>query len=132
MNHSFFTPCCSFLFQFNYINAILHQNRSRLKEELVEAQKAVEESQKQGRTELAQMRRNIQELKIDVAAKEDEVLRLKSDQEWAGDRIQKLEATLQMAASEVKKRTDANEKWEFKAGDQQQQIYELERYILSK
>jgi hypothetical protein len=41
--------------------------------------------------------------------------------------VDKLEIALQQATGELKKRTEMYEKWEFKAGDQQQQISEIER-----
>lgn len=68
-----------------------------------------------------------QKLQLQIASKEDELLKLRGDLDWAKGRIMQLENTLQDASTELKKRTDAYEKWEYKAGDQQQQILELER-----
>jgi hypothetical protein len=68
-----------------------------------------------------------QKLQLQIASKEDEVLKLRGDLDWAKGRIMQLEGTLQDASVELRKRTEAYEKWEYKAGDQQQQILELER-----
>lgn len=43
------------------------------------------------------------------------------------DRASRLESALQTASVELKQRIDSAERWEFKAGDQQQQIKDLER-----
>lgn len=67
------------------------------------------------------------QLSNEVAAKEDHLLRMKNDLDWAQGRADRLELALQQATFELKKRTEMYEKWEFKAGDQQQQISEMER-----
>ena len=63
----------------------------------------------------------------EMAAKEDHLLRMKNNLDWAEGRAERLEVALQQATSELKKRTEMYEKWEFKAGDQQQQISEMEK-----
>ena len=62
-----------------------------------------------------------------MAAKEDEALKLTTDLDWAKGRIQKLEGTLNIASNDTKKRSEAYDKLEYKLGEQQQQISELER-----
>ena len=63
----------------------------------------------------------------EMAAKEDHLLRMKNNLDWAEGRAERLEVALQQATSELKKRTEMYEKWEFKAGDQQHQISEMEK-----
>ena len=53
----------------------------------------------------------------EMAAKEDHLLRMKNNLDWAEGRAERLEVALQQATSELKKRTEMYEKWEFKAGD---------------
>ena len=64
---------------------------------------------------------------MEVASKEDHLLRMKNDLDWAEGRVERLEVALLQATAELKKRTEMYEKWEYKAGDQQQQISEMER-----
>lgn len=103
------------------------EERSRLKNELAEANKIIEMTKQQGREELTSALRQVQNLKLEIVDREDQVLKLRTDLEWAHSRIQKLESALQQASLELKNRTEAYEKWEFRAGEQQQQIHELER-----
>ena len=103
------------------------KERSKFKKELAAAHQAVTEAKAEGIEKIVMANLNVKQLNADVATKEDQVLRLKSDLEWSEGRILKLEAALQQATGELKKRTEMYEKWEFKAGDQQQQISEMER-----
>lgn len=89
--------------------------------------KNFEESQKQSRTETVQLHVKTHRLRGEMALKEEESLKLRSDLDWAKDRIEKLESALQQATLDIRLKTEACEKWEFKAGDQQQQIQDLER-----
>lgn len=73
------------------------------------------------------LRRNVQLLTKQLNDKDMALLSVQSDLEWARERISRLDAALQQASSELKLRMDTAERWEFKAGDQQQQISELER-----
>ena len=103
------------------------KERSRFKRELATGVQAVIDAKAEGIEKIVMANLNVKQLVSDVATKEDQVLRLKSDLEWSEGRITNLESALQQATSELKKRTEMYEKWEFKAGDQQQQISEMER-----
>lgn len=103
------------------------EERGRFKEEMSEAMKLVEKSQKEGRSDIATLSIQNGKLKHTVNAKEDDILRLQSDLGWANDRIKKLETAVLEAAVDMKKKADLAERWEFKVGETQQQISELER-----
>ena len=103
------------------------EERGRFKEEISEALKLVEKSQKEGRSDIATLSIQNGKLKHTVTAKEDDILRLQSDLGWANDRIKKLEMAVQEAAVDMKKKAVLTERWEFKVGETQQQISELER-----
>ena len=103
------------------------KERTKFKKELAAAGQSVVEAKAEGIEKIVMANLNVKQLNADVASKEDQVLRLKSDLEWHEGRIVKLEGALHQATSELKKRTEMYEKWEFKAGDQQQQISEMER-----
>lgn len=101
--------------------------REKLKEELDQAASIADSLQRNNREEIAKYSRQIHNLNINVAANENEIMRLKSDLDWANNRIQKLELTLQQVTNDLKLRTEAFDKSEFKIGEQQQYIHELER-----
>ena len=103
------------------------KERTKFKKELAAAGQSVVEAKAEGIEKIVMANLNVKQLNTDVASKEDQVLRLKSDLEWHEGRIVKLEGALHQATTELKKRTEMYEKWEFKAGDQQQQISEMER-----
>ena len=101
--------------------------REKLKEELDHAANVADSLQRNNREEIAKYSRQIHNLNINIAANENEIMRLKSDLDWANNRIQKLESTLQQVTSDLKLRVEAYDKNEFKIGEQQQYIHELER-----
>ena len=106
-----------------------HQDneKHKLKDKISEAARAVERSQQEGRAELATLTIQNGKLKHVISAKDEDIMRLQSDLGWANERIQKLEMALQEAANEVRKKFEMAERWEFKAGESQQQLSELER-----
>lgn len=102
-------------------------NRTRLKKESAELTEKLNQAKKEEITKETASNRLSSQLTMEVAAKDDHLLRLKNDLDWAEGRVERLEGALQQATLELKKRTDLYEKWEYKAGDQQQQISEMER-----
>ena len=72
----------------------------------------------------------MQLLKQDMQTKEMEVLNTAQELERMKDRTQRLENALQNAMAENQRKQDAAARWEFKAGEQQQQLNELERLEL--
>ncbi len=101
--------------------------REKLKEELDHAASVADSLQRNNREEIAKYSRQIHNLNITIAANENEIMRLKSDLDWANNRIQKLESTVQQVTNDLKLRAEAFDKSEFKIGEQQQYIHELER-----
>lgn len=76
------------------------------------------------------MQRQIHELHKTISVNEEEALKLKSDLEWANTRIHKLEHALNQATSVVKRHQDASEQLEFKVGDYQEQIRDMEKFVV--
>lgn len=103
------------------------QERFRLKDDVSEGMKAVEKSQREGRSEIATLTIQNGKLKHIISTKEDDLMRLQSDLGWANDRIKNLELAVHEAAVNMKKERELSERWEFKAGEALQQISELER-----
>ena len=79
------------------------------------------------RQDEAKALRQMQLLRSDMNAKEMEALNTAQELERMKDRAQRLETALQNAMEEINRKTEAANKWEFKAGEQQQQLSELER-----
>jgi hypothetical protein len=75
--------------------------------------------------------RQMQLLKQDMAAKDMEVLNTAQELERMKDRAQRLENALQNAMTENQRKQEAAARWEFKSGEQQQQLNELERSDIS-
>jgi len=103
------------------------ETREKLKDDVSAAETRAERAQREGRSEIATLTIQNGKLKHTISTKEDDILRLESDLGWANDRIRKLEQALQEAATDMTKKTEISERWEFKAGEAQQQISELER-----
>jgi hypothetical protein len=79
------------------------------------------------RTEEALNNRKLQLMKQELTNKEMEALGTAQELDRMTDRASRLEAALQNAMNEISRKAEAAEKWEFKAGEQQQQLTELER-----
>lgn len=113
------------------INSIEDQQveeRCRMKEELEKTTKALKEAQQHKLTDLAQTHIREQKLQADINNKEIEIMTLKADVDWANNRILNLENSLQQATAELKLRSNDSERWEYKSGELQQKIVDLERY----
>ena len=104
------------------------EERARLKQDIKEGQILVEKSQMEGRSDIATLTIQNGKLKYSIQTQEDDIMRLQSDLGWANDRIKKLELAVHEAAVDMKKKMEIADRWEFKAGETQQQISELERY----
>jgi hypothetical protein len=103
------------------------ETREKLKDDVSAAETRAERAQREGRSEIATLTIQNGKMKHTISTKEDDILRLESDLGWANDRIRKLEQALQEAATDMTKKTEISERWEFKAGEAQQQVSELER-----
>ena len=101
--------------------------RTRLKSELHGSKAAVDDMRKQTKEEIVTLNRHINDLSKTITTTEEDGFKLKSDLEWANTRIHKLEAALQQATTEVKRNQDSAERWEFKVGEYQEQVRDLEK-----
>ncbi len=99
----------------------------RLKGEVTGAKSAVDDMRKQTKEEIVLLNRHIHDLNKTIASTEDDGFKLKSDLEWANTRIHKLEIALGQATTEVKRYQESSEKWEFKVGEYQEQVRDLEK-----
>ena len=91
------------------------------------AKSAVDDMRKQTKEEIVYLNRQINDLNKTLAINENEAYKLRSDLEWANTRIHKLETSLQSATTAVKRHQESSEKWEFKIGEYQEQIRDLEK-----
>lgn len=106
----------------------VHDNQKyRLQIELKKHFSTIDQMKNQTRTDEAMANRKLQLLKQEMTNKEMEALNTAQDLERAKDRITRLESSLQHAMAEIQRKTELADKWEFKAGEQQQQLNELER-----
>jgi hypothetical protein len=103
------------------------KERIKLKSQIKDLTSDLEITQRKVLEIEAKSASEVHELNFLVSNKENEIMRLTSDVDWANGRIKTLESTMNTSTSELKKRTDVSEKWEYKAGEQQMQINELER-----
>jgi WD40 repeat protein len=101
--------------------------RIRLKGDVQDSKSAVDDMRKQTKEEIVVLNRSIKELEKNVRSTEEEGYKLRSDLEWAQTRNHSLETALVQATSEVKRYQDAAEKWEFRVGEYQEQIKDLEK-----
>jgi WD40 repeat protein len=87
----------------------------------------IEAIRNQTRQDEAKALRQMQMLRSEMSAKELEALNTAQELDRMKDRSHRLETALQNALDEIGRKTEAANKWEFKAGEQQQQLSELER-----
>ena len=79
------------------------------------------------RHEKVKTKREMQKLGAEMTAKDMEVLNTAQELERAKDRASRLEIALQNAMDDIGRKQDALDRWEFKSGEQQQKLSELER-----
>lgn len=103
------------------------KERIKLKNQIKDLTTELEETKRRVLEIEAKSASEVHELNFHMSNKENDIMRLTSDIDWANGRIKTLENTLSISTTELKKRTDISEKWEYKAGDQQMKINELER-----
>ena len=103
------------------------EERRKLGEELAEAKNGIENATRAARSEIAQLQIDIQKKDFVINKKEDDVLKMQADLGWANERIKKLETALAEASTAITKKVDLADHWEFKVGEQQQQIVNLEK-----
>ena len=103
------------------------KERRKFKNGMSDAEEATEEAARAGRSEIASLTIETQKLKADRGKKDNDVMKLNSDLGWANERIRKLESALEEASGQLRRKTDVCEKWEYKAGETQQQVNDLER-----
>ena len=103
------------------------KERRRFKDGMTDAEEATEEAARAGRSEIATLTIASGKLKTDISKKDNDVMKLTSDLGWANERIRKLEGALEEASGQLTRKNDICEKWEYKAGETQQQVLDLER-----
>jgi len=99
----------------------------RLNLELEKQTSLIDQIKNQNRQDEAKTLRQMQLLRQEMQAKEMEALNTAQELERMKDRASRLEAALQNAMAEISRKTEAANRWEFKAGEQQQNLSELER-----
>ena len=85
------------------------------------------EAEARGKAELVALLRTIKGLREDVFSRQRRNEGLESELAWAREKNSRLEEALQSATLEIKLRSEANARLEFKAGDQAQARADLER-----
>ena len=108
----------------SYVN-----NRLRLQEEVRLKTVALEEAENANRSAMGQLVRKMNMMKQESGAKDMEALERTQELERHKDKVQRLETALQTAMKEIERKNDLAGWWEAKAGEQQQQLSELERYF---
>ena len=79
------------------------------------------------RHEKVKVKREMQKLSAQMATKDMEVLNTAQELDRAQDRAARLEMALQTAMDDIGRKQEALTRWEFKCGEQQQKLSELER-----
>jgi hypothetical protein len=103
------------------------EERHRGKIAVDEANNKTEEASQLGRSEIARLTIEVQKGRHEISTREDDLLRVSSDLGWANERIKKLEVALQESAAGLLRQTEVAERWEFRSGEQTQQLHDLER-----
>ena len=101
--------------------------RLKLKHDINASQKQLSDAYAKNISGEVQANVTIQGLKAEVESKELEALKLKSEIDWANERISKLEVSLQSSIAELKIKSELAEKWEFKVGELQQSLVDHEK-----
>ena len=105
-----------------------HEGRyEELKQLVDEKTESMRQAESRERAESMTLNRQIKALKDDLFLKEKRIDQLESEVAWAREKNGRLEEALHSATIEIKERADANARLEFKAGDQQQALLDLER-----
>ena len=98
-----------------------------MKSEIRAAHNSLTELDRKAHDDMFKAQIQLQRLRQDLNARDELAMKLSTDLDWARNRIESLENALHQATREIKTRTESSEKWELKAGNQQQQINELEK-----
>ena len=109
------------------LNESQADERHDAKAKLKMANEATEQAAQQGRSEIAQLQIELQKSKMEAGNNEDDAIRLGADLGWANERIKKLESGLHDATTNLNLIQEQSNKWEFKCGEQAQQLKDLER-----
>ena len=100
--------------------------RFHAKARIEEAERATEQAAQQGRSDIAHLQIELQKSKAESGKMEDDAIRLGADLGWANERIKKLEKGLNEATGNLTLAQEQANKWEFKYGEQAQQLHDLE------
>jgi hypothetical protein len=89
--------------------------------------KAADTASNESKSVQGRLFRDLRTAQEEITSKEMQLAAVKGDLEWANEKVFRLEEALQSATLEITRRSDECSKWEYKAGEQQQYLSELER-----
>ena len=91
------------------------------------ASKDNESSLKESKKIAANFAKDIRNLKDELNEKDDQLNKVLGELDWCKEKVSRLEDTVQSATIEIARRSEECGRWEYKAGEQQQHLSELER-----
>lgn len=112
---------------FAEVEETYEKEKNQLKAELAKRINAVEEMRHKSLADQAAMNRSVNQHREAIAAKDLEIFNLKDKIQSLNAKVSRLESNLREATSEIIRKTEASERWEYKSGLQQQQLAEVER-----
>jgi chromosome segregation ATPase len=112
---------------FAEVEETYEKEKNQLKAELAKRINAIEEMRHKSLVDQATMNRSVTQHREAIAAKDLEIFNLKDKIQSLNAKVSRLESNLREATSEIMRKTEASERWEYKSGLQQQQLAEVER-----
>jgi chromosome segregation ATPase len=94
---------------------------------LREANKSADSVLNENKSIQLKMARDVRTLHDDIANREIELSKVKGELDWSREKVARLEDALQSATVEISRRSEECSRWEYKAGEQQQHLSELEK-----
>lgn len=101
--------------------------KAKLKSDLVSKVDAINALKQKNRTDLAVVNRTVMLQREDLSDKDMKLLTQKQEIETLLAKMSRLDKSLSDATAEIVRRTEIAERWEYKAGVQQQQLLEIEK-----
>jgi hypothetical protein len=101
--------------------------KTKLKADLANKAEAITMLKQKNRTDIAVVHRQVMLQKEELSGKDMQILTQKQELEILVGKLHRLDKSLSEATAEIVRRTEIAERWEFKAGAQQQQLSEIEK-----
>lgn len=101
--------------------------KAKLKSDLVSKVDAINALKQKNRTDLAVVNRTVMLQREEISDKDMKLLTQKQEIETLLAKMSRLDKSLSDATAEIVRRTEIAERWEYKAGVQQQQLLEIEK-----